>query len=162
MVPLTIGEYVASTLPMLGFQNESGPVERDMSNGGGNPKDGSPMRIAGNDYRDGFGVSTPSNFELHLGGRVRTITVEVGIDDETPDTRARVAIFGDGIELASTEVASGDAAQHLTADVTGVRTLTLSTSEVAAGDTAAHVDWASARLIVDSTSSQAITPDAGH
>ena len=37
-VPLGAGRHVLSTLPMLSFANESGPVERDMSNGGGNPR----------------------------------------------------------------------------------------------------------------------------
>src|SRR5690606_19848003 len=54
VAPLTPGEHVLSRLPMLSFRNESGPVERDMSNGGGNPADGIPMHVAGAPLDDGF------------------------------------------------------------------------------------------------------------
>jgi hypothetical protein len=142
---------------MLAFSNESGPVERDMSNGGGNPVDGQRMSISGAEYEHGFGVSTPSRFDLHLGGRATRLTVSVGVDDETPDTRARAIVLGDGRELASAEVASGTPAQSLDVDVSGVRILSLATEPLAS--TPAHVDWAHTDL---HTTPSPVIVDRGH
>lgn len=144
IAPLTPGIHVASQLPMLAFVNEFGPVERDMSNGGGNPRDGKQMSIAAVEYDDGFGCSSPSSFDLHLGGRADRLTGAVGVDDETPDTAAAVAVLGDGVELFRTDLVSGDPAVELDVDLTGVRILTL-TAEPRA-DTPAHVDWARLRI----------------
>lgn len=133
-----------SALPMLAFVNESGPVERDMSNGGGNPADGQRMSIAGQEFDHGFGVSTPSRLDLHLGGRAERLTLLVGVDDETPDTRARAIVLGDGVELASVEVESGAPAIPLDVAVGGIRILSLATEPLAS--TPAHVDWAATDL----------------
>jgi hypothetical protein len=146
--PLTQGQHVASQLPMLSFRNESGPVERDMSNGGGNPRDGAPMRIASIPASDGFGVSTPSHIELALNGRASRFTVDVGIDDETVDASARAEVLGDGRLLATVDVRGGALATSLDLDVTGVGTLLLRTERHRTDDQPAHVDWATARLYV--------------
>ncbi|MEV6415803.1 glycoside hydrolase family 97 catalytic domain-containing protein [Kribbella sp. NPDC051718] len=148
VVPLVAGVHRLSALPMLAFQNESGPVERDMSNGGGNPADGSPMRVAGVHFADGLGVSTPSSVDLYFGGHAGRFIATVGIDDETPQTRSRAVVSGDGRELSSVVLEAGNTAVDIEVDVSGVRVVTLSTREVAAGDPPAHVDWASARFIV--------------
>ncbi|GAA0623578.1 hypothetical protein HPO96_33535 [Kribbella sandramycini] len=148
VVPLATGVHRVSALPMLAFDNESGPVERDQSNGGGNPADGAPMRVAGTPFADGLGVSTPSAVQLYFGGHAGRFTTAVGIDDETPQTRTRAVVSGDGRELGSVVLEAGEPAVELDLDVSGVRVLTLSTRQVAAGDPPAHVDWASARLIV--------------
>lgn len=148
VAPLVSGIHQASRLPMLSFRNESGPVERDQSNGGGNPKDGNPMRIAGESFEHGFGVSTPSSFQLYLGGRSSSFSVTVGVDDETISTRAQIKVIGDGRELTSAYVASGDAPLNLVVDVSEIDILTLSTCKVTESDGPAHVDWASALLEV--------------
>lgn len=161
--PLVPGIHTVSLLPLLAFRNESGPVERDQSNGGGNPNDGSPMRMAGEAFDDGLGVSTPSSVDLYLGARADGFVASVGVDDESPATRAIVVVSGDGRELATRLVEAGQPPVQLAVDVTGVGILTLSTREVATGDTPAHVDWASARLIVTSTRGDNVTPpSAGH
>jgi hypothetical protein len=147
--PLTPGEHVLSGLPMLAFRNESGPVERDMSNGGGNPGDGAPQRVAGTAFADGFGVSTPSSIELALDRRAERLRLAVGVDDETPEARAVAEVLGDGRTLASVELAAGEPAAVLEVDVTGVTTLELRTTPPAADPGAvAHVDWAHGRLHV--------------
>ncbi len=149
VAPLVAGEHVLSSLPMLAFRNESGPVERDMSNGGGNPADGVPMRIAGVSYADGFGVSTPSSLELALDAHAERLRIEVGIDEETDAARAVAEVLGDGRVLASAELASGEPGVPLDVDVTGVVTLELRTRPPG-GDPGepAHVDWAHGRLHV--------------
>jgi NPCBM/NEW2 domain len=179
--PLTEGAHALSSLPMLAFRNESGPVERDQSNGGGNPGDGQRITIAGAEHDDGLGVSTPSSIDIYLGRRARLFEAHVGVDDETPGTRARARVLGDGIELASLTVEAGRPATVLDVDVRGVRVLTLTTdapttdarttdaltTEPAAVpladhiDSTAHVDWASARIHV-TPEDMHTTPGPGH
>jgi hypothetical protein len=160
--PLDSRVHLLSELPMLSFTNQSGPIERNMSNGGGNPMDGLPMRVAGAEFNDGFGVSTPSTFNIRLGGVQGHLSVQVGVDDETPSTRAWATVLGDGIELASALVNAGERSVELVADLSGIQVLTLSTREVVEGDNPAHVDWASARLTVNPTVGSSNTPNAGH
>jgi alpha-glucosidase len=106
------------------------------------------MRVAGVQFADGLGVSTPSSIDLYFGGLAGRFTASVGIDDETPRTRTIAVVSGDGRELSSVVLEAGNTAVDLEVDVSGVRVVTLSTREVAAGDPPAHVDWASARFIV--------------
>lgn len=146
--PLEPGTVVLSTLPMLAFVNESGPAERDLSNGGGNPADGVRQHIAGAPYDDGFGVSTPSRVDVHLGGRAARLRVDVGVDDETPDTSAIARVLGDDVELARVPVAAGRPAQPLEIDLAGVGTLSLVTEPSTGSSEPAHVDWAAGRLDV--------------
>jgi hypothetical protein len=146
VAPLTPGVHRLSDLPLLAFRNESGPVERDESNGGGNPRDGRPMSIGGESFDDGFGVSSPSTASVHLGARATRLVVRVGVDDESPEASAIAVVRGDGRELARTEVHGGHRAVQLDIEVTGVHLLELITEPI--GDGAAHVDWASARLHV--------------
>ncbi|WP_374007519.1 glycoside hydrolase family 97 catalytic domain-containing protein [Leifsonia sp. LS-T14] len=133
-----------SALPMLGFRNESGPVERDMSNGGGNPRDGRRMSIAGEEFDTGLGMSSPGEAHFHLGGRGERLCGLVGIDDETPGAAATAVVEGDGIPLLRVDLAAGLPATPLDVEVSGYRTLTLRTEP--RSDAAAHVDWASATL----------------
>ncbi|OJV76681.1 MAG: hypothetical protein BGO37_11670 [Cellulomonas sp. 73-92] len=160
VVPLTAGRHVVSRLPMLGFRNESGPVERDMSNGGGNPRDGVPMRIASIPAADGFGVSTPSEIVLALDGHATRFTVDVGVDDETPTSAASAEVLGDGRALVRVSVSGGAPAVPLDVDVTGIDTLTLRTLPEDVDDSPAHVDWANARVLVP-TSGLHTTPHPG-
>ncbi|MGO4299423.1 glycoside hydrolase family 97 catalytic domain-containing protein [Leifsonia sp. RAF41] len=133
-----------SALPMLSFRNESGPVERDMSNGGGNPRDGRRMRIAGDEYGSGLGMSAPAEARFHLGGRAARLSGLVGIDDETPDTAAAVVIEADGEELFRVELHAGRPALPFDLDLRRRTTLTLRTEPLS--DAPAHVDWASLLL----------------
>jgi hypothetical protein len=147
-VPLAPGHYVLSDLPMLNFRNESGPVERNMSNGGGNPSDGAPMRIGAVPVADGFGVSTPSEVVLALDARVTRLTVDVGVDDETACAHAVAEVWGDGTLLARADLSGGATATTLAVDVRGVRTLALRTRLPSPEAVPAHVDWGNGRLLV--------------
>ncbi|MCU1440507.1 MAG: hypothetical protein JWP85_1504 [Rhodoglobus sp.] len=155
--PLAPGDHAVSGLPFLAFRNESGPVERGTSNGGGNPGDGTIMTIAGETYADGVGMSAPGWLRLHLGGRATAFSALVGIDDETTtgwevfggtrsveSATARVAVVVDGVERAHLDLVSGGAAASITADLIGGTTLELRVSSP--GE--AHVDWAHALITV--------------
>ncbi|MFF1877148.1 glycoside hydrolase family 97 catalytic domain-containing protein [Leifsonia sp. NPDC058230] len=156
--PVDASVVALSTLPMLSFTNESGPVERDQSNGGGNPNDGQRMRIAGTEYDSGFGVSSPSTFDLYIGPDADRVVGRVGIDEETPETSARIAILGDGRELFAGELTAGAEPLPFDLDVRGVTILTLQTEQ--GSPLAAHVDWASIHLTTNQP--DAITSRADH
>ncbi|SDD75046.1 glycoside hydrolase family 97 catalytic domain-containing protein [Glycomyces harbinensis] len=147
--PLTEGAHRLSSVSMAAFANESGPVERDLSNGGGNPGDGRPMSIAGKAFDDGLGASTPSRIDLYPGGGADRLTVLVGVDDETPGTAARVSVHGDGRELFAADVRSGEPALDVALDLRGVTALTLRSDALPEHPEPAHIDWAAGRLHVD-------------
>ncbi|MGI5153010.1 glycoside hydrolase family 97 catalytic domain-containing protein [Plantactinospora sp. CA-294935] len=144
--PLTPGSHRLSTLTMVAFENESGPIERDQSNGGGNPGDGRRMRIAGTEFDDGLGASTPSRIELYLGGSADRFTARIGIDDETPGTAARMSVHADGVQLFSADVRSGESPLDLDVEIRGAATLRLHADTLPNHPVPAHVDWASGRL----------------
>ncbi|MBM0275233.1 glycoside hydrolase family 97 catalytic domain-containing protein [Micromonospora tarensis] len=144
--PLTPGSHRLSALTMVGFENESGPVERDQSNGGGNPGDGRRMTVAGTQFDDGLGASTPSRIDLHLGGTVTRFTARIGVDDETPATGARMSVHADGVELFSAEVRAGEPPRDIDVGVAGASTLSLRADTLPHHPEPAHVDWAVGRL----------------
>ncbi|WP_162606015.1 glycoside hydrolase family 97 catalytic domain-containing protein [Jiangella aurantiaca] len=122
--------------------NGSGPVERDMSNGEGNPADGRPMSVAGVHHPKGLGVCAPSEVTWVLDGAEARLTASVGVDDESPaGTTATCAVVGDGRVLTTVEVAAGEPAHELDVDLTGVTRLRLVVQDAAAGAEPAHVDW---------------------
>ena len=139
------GEVQLSSLPMTAFRNESGPVERDMSNGGGNPKDGRRMTVAGRSHDVGLGMSSPAEAHFHLGGRALRLVGGVGVDDETPGGAATVSVVGDGQELLTLTVAAGDEPAAYDVDVQGRNTLVLRTAALTAEP--AHIDWLAPRLL---------------
>ena len=76
--------------------NSNGPVERDQSNGGGDPNDGSKLTINNVPYSYGLGVSDQSFVDIALSQDEFTFTCLVGIDDETPNTSVQIRISVDG------------------------------------------------------------------
>ena len=138
------GVVALSELPMLSFRNESGPVERNMSNGGGNPRDGRRITIAGDEHDSGLGMSSPAEARFHLGGHGTRLTGVVGIDDETQAATATAIVEADGEELLRCELVSGNPAIPFDLDLRERTTLTLRT-EPRSRD-AAHIDWASAQI----------------
>ncbi|MHA7133426.1 glycoside hydrolase family 97 catalytic domain-containing protein [Oerskovia turbata] len=160
VVPLSAGAHALSDLPFLAFANALGPVERDRSNGGGNPGDGTTMTTARGTHLRGLGVSAPSAVSFHLGAQAERLLALVGIDAETPGAVARVAVRGDGRTLWSAQVRSGEDVA-LDVDVTDVRTLELVTEHERGGAVVPedgggavpfpgeiHVDWADAQVTV--------------
>jgi hypothetical protein len=147
VAPLRAGTAVVSRLPFLACSNAVGPVERDMSNGGGDPRDGRAMIVAGIPYVDGLGVSAPSSVALHLGQAAARFTGQVGVDDETPTGAATATVIGDGVVLAAFGLLGGSPAKEFDIDVAGVTVLELSVVPAASADET-HVDWAELRLEV--------------
>jgi hypothetical protein len=153
------GEHLLSALPFLEFRNASGPIERDQSNGGGNPRDGQLQSIAGATFDHGIGMAAPGWVRFHLDPAATTFTAMVGIDDEppfvgmgqqphpTPDRplTARASVLVDGVECAGLDLVAGAAARHVLVDVSGGSILEL---RAVSDDREPHIDWANALLTV--------------
>ncbi|MEW9533538.1 glycoside hydrolase family 97 catalytic domain-containing protein [Microbispora sp. NPDC049125] len=148
--PLTPGEHALPDLPMIAFVNDDGPVERDQSNGAGNPGDGGPLRVAGREFGRGLGTSPYSEARFHLGGRADTFTGAVGVDDESTG-RAAVAVLADGHEIFTAVVEAGKPVTAFRLGIQGVQTLCLRSETTTTGDAGVHVDWVDITVHVPST-----------
>ncbi|WP_232323957.1 glycoside hydrolase family 97 catalytic domain-containing protein [Catenuloplanes japonicus] len=146
--PAPSGDAWVSDLPFLGESNGYGPVERDRSNGEQSGGDGNPLTLRGVVHPKGLGTHAASEVTVWLGGACTVFTAVAGIDDEvsTPGSAA-FEVAGDGRVLAGTGVLrSSDPGFQVTADVTGIRRLTLRVTDGGDGKNFDHADWAAAHL----------------
>ncbi len=128
-----------SDLAFVTARNAVGPVERDLSNGGGDPRDGGTPTVGGRTFTKAVGVSHDSLVEVPLTGDPTVVRGAVGIDDETPDSAAVAAIAVDDVEVFRAELEPG-ALHDFELTITGNSRLSFTTS--ARPDRApAHVDW---------------------
>lgn len=137
-----------SDLPWTGASNGWGPVEKDRSNGEQAAGDGRTLTVGGATYAKGLGAHAAGTLTYHLGGRCTSLTVDVGVDDESSRTGAVVfQIYRDTVKVAdSGVVTTSDAARGLTADLTGGQTLRLVVTDGGNGIDYDHADWAAPRL----------------
>jgi alpha-galactosidase len=156
VLPLTVSVVVAppsgvsylGDLPWLSTTNGFGPVERNTSNGESAAGDGHPITLGGVVYAKGLGAHAPSAIEYYTGKRCRTVTADVGVDDEK-GAKGTVAfeIWADGALVASTGVLTNAMpAQPVSADVTGAQVVRLVVTDGGDGVDSDHADWADARL----------------
>ena len=124
--------------------NSNGPVERDQSNGGGDPNDGSPLTINNVPYSCGLGVSDRAFVEIALSQDEFTFTCLVGIDDETPNTSAQIHITVDGKPLFHKDIESKELLDISLSNLCG-KILRLETRQNS--DREAHIDWVNPQLI---------------
>ncbi|MFI5527083.1 NPCBM/NEW2 domain-containing protein [Kitasatospora sp. NPDC051853] len=146
---LPTGAFQLSDLAWTSAHNASGPVERDHSNGGPASGDGRTLTIADTTYTKGLGTTTGSDITYYLGSTCKNLTVEVGIDDETPpddDSAAIFRIYRDSTVVADSGIrTAGQQPLRLSADLTGGEILRL-TATRPGGAAPAHADWGSPRL----------------
>lgn len=128
----------------FGCANANGPVERDQSNGGGDPNDGSPLTINNVRYSCGLGVSDRAFIEIALSQDEFTFTCLVGIDDETPNTSAQIHISVDGKLLLQKDIESKEPLDISLPNLCG-EILRLETRQNS--DREAHIDWVNPQLI---------------
>lgn len=124
--------------------NSNGPVERDQSNGGGDPNDGSKLTINNVPYSYGLGVSDQSFVEIALSQDEFTFTCLVGIDDKTPNTSAQIRISVDGKSVFQKTIESKELLDICLPNLRG-EILRLETQQNS--DREAHIDWVNPRLI---------------
>ncbi|WP_169799931.1 glycoside hydrolase family 97 catalytic domain-containing protein [Herbiconiux solani] len=134
-----------SDIPFLDAANEVGPVERNLSNGGGDPRDGGPLTVGRTQYTHGLGVSQNSRVMFALDAAPSLVSGSVGIDDETPGTQAGALILLDGIEQARFVLQAGAQPHPFQLDCGGASVLELRTFDLP-GRAEAHVDWLDLRL----------------
>lgn len=148
VVPLPRGEHRLSALPFLAARNAVGPVERDLANGGGDPRDGAELTVHAVVHPDGIGVSQASDVRFALAGAAQRLTGFVAVDDETPTGAATAVVCVDGVEVARIPLAAADDPHPLDIDLRGATELALIT-EPGADGVEAHIDWLAMRVHVD-------------
>ena len=152
VVPPPDGTSPISLLVPLSSSNGAGPVERDMSVGSPSVADGNLITLNGTVYTRGLGTNAASKLTYYLGGRCSSLTTDVGIDDEVAaGGSATFRIYADERVVAeSPSLTAADAAQTLTADLTGAHLLVLETDpgDATEGD---HADWAAPRIVCGSS-----------
>ncbi|MFE6664523.1 NPCBM/NEW2 domain-containing protein [Streptomyces sp. NPDC057697] len=147
VAPPAGGGYL-SDLPQLSATNGWGPVEKDTSNGESSAGDGNPLTIGGTVFTKGLGVHADSAVEFYTGGACRTVSAQVGLDDEK-GTRGTVAfeVWADGTKAASTGVLTNAMpALPVTADVSGAQVVRLVVTDGGDGVDSDHADWADLRI----------------
>lgn len=146
--PPPTGDAYISDVPWTSWTNGWGPPERDRSNGEQGSTDGNPITINGVTYAKGVGVHAMSEIDVYVGGQCASFSSDVGIDDEVGD-RGQVdfQVYADGAKVADSGTVTGaDAAQHLTADLSGAAFLRLVVTDGGDGINYDHADWAAAAV----------------
>ncbi|MEV6398538.1 NPCBM/NEW2 domain-containing protein [Streptomyces sp. NPDC051907] len=144
------GTHALSDLPWASAVSGWGPVERDRSNGEQDAGDGRTLAIGGATYAKGLGVHADSEVVHYLGRGCRSLTVDVGVDDEAGGDKGSVVfqVYRDGTKVAdSGRLTGADAPRTLTADLTGGMELRLQVSDGGDGVGYDHADWADPRLV---------------
>jgi beta-galactosidase len=120
----------------------------DRSNGERRGDDGGPLRIGAQTFAHGVGAHAPSRIVVDVGGRCTLFLADVGLDEEVRDGGSVVfEVWGDGERLASSGLVRGtQVSVPLSADVTGVRELSLVVTKGGDGNADDHADWGDARL----------------
>ncbi|GLZ28867.1 hypothetical protein Lesp02_10570 [Lentzea sp. NBRC 105346] len=117
--------------------------------------EGNTLTTGGRRFGKGLGVASPNEVTLALG-TCKSFQATVGVDDEVDGRVDRAAgqggtvvftVIGDGRVLYESPVLkSTDQALPITADVTGVKSLTLKVSDGGDGTSLDHATWGDARL----------------
>src|SRR5260221_499608 len=125
-----------------------GPVERDHSNGEQAAGDGRTLTINGTTYTKALGTHAASPVTYYLGGACPSLRADVGVDDEsTAGGSVDFQVYRDGTLAAdSGKVTGADAANAISADVTGGYELKLVVTDSGDGVEYDHADWAAPQL----------------
>ncbi|MFJ1709731.1 NPCBM/NEW2 domain-containing protein [Kitasatospora sp. NPDC088346] len=125
-----------------------GPAEKNKSNGEQAAGDGRTLTIRGTAYPKGIGAHAPSTITYDLAGTCKTLTVDVGLDDETHGKGSvSFEIYRDTTKVAdSGTLTSSSPVQHLTADLTGGKQLRLVVTNGGDDINHDHADWANPQL----------------
>lgn len=138
------GTYQLSDLNWSSAGNSWGPVEKDMSNGDNQARDGAPITIGTTRYQKGLGVNAFSEIVYYLGGSCSALSTDVGVDAEAQG-RGTVSfqIYADGTKVADSGlVTAATGVKHLTAALAGANELRLVVTDGGDGTNSDHADWA--------------------
>ena len=110
---------------------------------------GTPLQVAGREFRSGIGILAGSRMEVRTDNRFRRFTAQVGADDNSRSMTdaLRFELWGDGRMLhRSPGVAFGQPAVPVDVDVSGIRLLELVVRGSSAGQPASAA-WGDAALL---------------
>lgn len=150
--PPGTGVTQLSHLPFLAstVSPDGGPVARDTAIADTGTHVAPPLTIGGVQYRYGLGVQSDTSLSFNVGARCTLFSAYIGIDAtmDQPGKSPSVnfTVLGDGKPLYTSANLTGGAAVHATADITGVKTLTLVADHGLANDWFDRADWADAKV----------------
>jgi hypothetical protein len=129
---------------------------------------GQTMKLNGQAYSEGVGVTTTSGLEYNLGGCALRFQSDLGVDDQEGGNGSVIfQVFADGTKIYDSGIMTGGMTkQSLNLDVTGVRRLTLgvcdtindTTGNRSTVSTANYADWANALVIATNVAQMPETP----
>jgi alpha-galactosidase len=112
---------------------------------------GNPISLGGTSHDRGLGVASPSTVDYYVGGNCTRLTGTVGIDDAVNAVgpqggTASFTVRGDGQALYDSGNVDRTASHDFTADLTGVKVLTLAVGDAGDGGYNDRADWAGLTL----------------
>jgi Domain of unknown function (DUF4832)/NPCBM/NEW2 domain/Domain of unknown function (DUF4874) len=145
--------------------NGWGPVERGRSNGSGEANDGANIKLAGQEYTQGFGIHADSSITFNLDPSCSSFQASIGLDDEvrwqSEHGSVIFRVYGGQQQLfdsgaMDTKTATKDIAVDLRAGQYSTLTLMVDQNRNSTeGDFSGwqdHADWANARVECASSS----------
>lgn len=146
---ILVGDNAVSGKNWTQATNGFGPIELDKSNGESVAGDGRTLTLAGKTYTRGYGVHANSKMSFAIGGKCRSFTSDIGVDDEVGSKGSVVfQVFGDGIKLYDSGVMTGaSATKSIKVDVAGRSTLTMVVTQGTDNNYFDHADWANPYLV---------------
>jgi alpha-galactosidase len=117
---------------------------------------GGTITMTGTTYDRGLGVASPSTVDYYLGGNCTRLTGTVGIDDAVNAVgpqggTASFTVKGDGQARYESGNLDRTVTRGFTADLTGVRVLSLQVGDAGDGGYNDRADWAGLKLTCGST-----------
>jgi alpha-galactosidase len=148
---LPTGAVYLSDMEWTTAENGWGPVEKDMSAGGGNARDGASISIKGNSYAKGLGCQSPAQVVYNLDGQYKRFVSDIGIDEDAGGSGSVIfQVMGDGKKLYDSGIMKNTSPiQTIDIDITGVKELKLVVTDGGDGTNYDHGDWAGAYIVKD-------------
>jgi alpha-galactosidase len=138
---------------------------RNIEQGWGSPHanqsvDGHALSIGGIKFERGLGTHANSTFRISLEGAGDRFTAAVGVDDEIGNRGSiEFKVLGDGKTLWESGVMrGGDKPKEASADLRGIKMLTLLVTDAGDGFNYDHADWAEAKIAMLSGKPAALAP----
>ena len=145
--PRGAGAYLSDLTPTYAA-NGLGPVERDTNNGASDAGDGGPIKLRGQAFSKGLGMSAPSAVIFRLGKVCTSFSATVGVDDAAGGAGSVVfQVWADDNKLFDSGTVTGmSAAMPVMVDLTGLRRLKLVVTNAGDGSALDRADWADAKV----------------
>ncbi len=149
-------EIALSTLDLTKTNQGFGKARANLS------VNGKPLSIAGQKFASGIGTHAASSLLVDLNQAATRFTALVGVDDDTngnPKSSVQFMVkAGNKVLWESGVMKSGQSAQKVDVDVTGVQILQLIVTDAGDGIDNDHANWADAKITFAGAAPSAISP----